>query len=240
MNWTSLNATLLGLVVTNSLDMDFQTELPDTINYAENRIYRDLDFLQTRQSQVGPALTPGLRTVSMAALANPVIVLERMNVITPAGSAPSTGTRNVLTRQALAYMDLMYPTEGAIPSPAVVPVDYAMVDAQTVIVGPVPSVAYLPEFFGTIRPAQVSATNPTTWLLTNLPDLYVAACMVRLSGYMKNYSGALADDPQQPVSWETQYKTLLEGAAVEEARRKAQSASWSDQKPLTQSTPARA
>jgi len=95
MNWTTLNTTLLNLAVTNNFDANFQTEMPDIINYAENRIYRDLDFLQTRMSQQGPALIPGVREVSMAALVYPVIVLERMNIITPVG-----GTTTGLTYAA--------------------------------------------------------------------------------------------------------------------------------------------
>ena len=239
MNWTTLNAILLNLAVTNNLDANFQTELPDIINYAENRIYRDLDFLETRISQAGPALVPGSRNVSMSALTYPIIVLERMNIITPVGGTTSSGTRNPLTRQAMAYMDMMYPTNGTVPAAVTIPVDYAMVDQQSVVVGPPPDAAYGTEFFGTYRPAQVSASNPTTWLLTNLPDLYVAACMIRIAGYQKNYAGAASDDPMQATSWENQYMKLLDGAAVEEARRKAQSASWSDQKALPQSTPQR-
>lgn len=218
----------------------FATELPDTIAYANNRCCRDLDFLQTRMALTGPALTPGSRNVSMAALTDTVIVLEQVNIITPVSTAPDAGRRWPLTRYGKTWMDLMYPISGTVPAAVTIPTDFAMVDEDTIIVGPVSDAAYGTEFFGTIRPAPISATNSTTWLTDNLPDLFVAACMVRLSGLAKNYGNTQADDPQQPVSWETQYGTLLKGAAVEEARRKAQSASWSDQKALPESTPARA
>ena len=236
MNWTQLNATLLNLAVTNSLDVNFATELPDIINYAENRIYRDLDFLQTRQSQT-TTMTANSPVVSMANLVLPVIVLETVTVYTPVSFLHHG---NPLTRQSKPFMDIMYSDAFVAPTGTSIPADYYMIDEQTISVGPTPDQAYNITFFGTIRPAQISASNPTTWLCSNLPELYVTACMVRIAGYQKNYAGATSDDPNQPVSWETQYATLLRGAGVEEARRKAQSASWSDQMPIPQSTPPRA
>lgn len=239
MDWTQLDAILRNLYVTTSVDSNFDTELPDVINYAENRIYRDLDFLQTRKSQAAPALTPGSRAVSLAGLTYPVIVLEQVNIITPISTAADLGTRHPLTRNSKPWMDLMY-SVGGVPASPTVPTDFAMTDEEDIIVGPVSDAAYGVEVTGTFRPEQISATNPTTWLCDNLPELYVAACMIRLSGYAKNYAGATSDDPQQPVSWGSEYDKLLKSADVEEARRKAQSASWSDQKPLATSTPARA
>lgn len=239
MDYTETVATLALLVATTVDDANFLGELPDALDYANLRMCRDLDFLQTRMAQTGPALTPGSRNVSMAALTYPVIVLEQVNVITPPATAPDAGTRNPLTRWTRPYMDMMYPT-GGVPTSATVPVDFAMVDEESIVVGPVSDLAYGTEFFGTVRPEVISEANPTTWINDNLPDVFIAAAMIRLSGWMKNYGNAMADDPQQPVSWEQQYRTLLDGAGVEEARRKAQSASWSDQKPLPQSNPPRA
>lgn len=216
-------------------DANFAIELPDIINYAENRIYRDLDFLETRMSQTA-AQSAGANTLSLSSLTYPIIVLETIRYLSALGRANPP-----LTRQSKPFMDAVYPT-GSTTTSTSGPTDYCMLDQQTVMFGPSWTVpyAYTYDVYGTIRPPQLSATNTTTWLASNLPELYVAAAMVRASGYMKNYNAAGADDPQQPVSWESQYAKLLEGADVEEARRKAQSASWSDQKPLRTSTPQRA
>lgn len=238
MTYTQLIAILANLVVTSVTDAKFLTELPDAIDYANLRMCRDLDFLQTRLAQSGPALTPGARPLSMAALAFPVIVLEQVNIITPAATMLNAGTRNPLTPQSKPFMDAIYPA-GGVPGSVTVPVDFAMVDQANIIVGPVSDAAYGTEFFGTVRPAPISATNSTSWITDNLPDVFVAACMIRLSGWMKNYGNTQADDPQQPVSWEAQYMKLLDGAGVEEARRKFSAASWSSQKPLATSNPTR-
>lgn len=231
MNYTDLVARLENLVVTKPTDTAFQAIIPAVIDYAELRIHRDLDFLETRDNQVVGVLTSGIRTVSLAALGFPIIVLEQVNVFSLAG------VRTTLTPQSKVFMDMVYPdTAPALP---IMPVDFCMLDQNHIIVGPTPNAAYAIEVYGTIRPAPLSATNPDTWLAANLPDLYVAACMVFLSGWMKQFAGALSDDPQMPVTWESMYKTLLVGADVEEARRKQSSASWSSQKPLPTSSPAR-
>ena len=236
MNYSQFVQILAGLLVPSSLvtitgsavtfnDTDFQNELPDIINYAENRIYRDLDFLETRATQVGLSLASNNKILSLAGLSNLVIVLEQVAITVP----PST-----LTRQSVPYMSLVWA-----PAPVGPPVDFAMTDQQTIIVGPTPDQSYPVSIYGTIRPPQLSAANPTTWLATNLPELYTAAAMIRASGWRKDFAAAGSDDPQASGYWSMEYSRLLEGSATEEARRLAQSASWSDQKQRQQSTPPR-
>ena len=89
------------------------------------------------------------------------------------------------------------------------------------LLAPTPSAAVSLTLSYTYRPTPLSADNEATWLATWCPDLMVCAAMVFGSGYQRNY-GAQADDPQQGVSWETQYGKALAGAAREEARRKAE------------------
>ena len=62
--------------------------------------------------------------------------------------------------------------------------------------------------------------------------------MIYISGYQRNF-GRANDDPQMAVTYESQYNTLLKGAAVEEARKKFEASGWSSQSPSPVATPSR-
>jgi hypothetical protein len=93
---------------------------------------------------------------------------------------------------------------------------------------------------GTYRPASLSAdpATQTTFISLYLPDLLIMASMVYISGYQRNF-GRANDDPQMAVSYESQYKTLMQGAMVEEARKKFQSSGWTSMSPSPVATPTR-
>ena len=110
--------------------------------------------------------------------------------------------------------------------------------AVQVLLGPAPDATYTLTGYGTQRETTLSATYPTTFISQNLPDLFWAASMIFWSGYTKNF-GAMADNPQQSVSWEAEYQRLLKGGAVEEARKKFQAQGWQAQAPTPTATPAR-
>jgi len=67
----------------------------------------------------------------------------------------------------------------------------------------------------------------------------VAATMIFLSGYMRNF-GAESDNPQMAQSWENQYKALMATASVDSMRQKFESAAWTAQSPTPLATPPRA
>jgi hypothetical protein len=80
--------------------------------------------------------------------------------------------------------------------------------------------------------------NNANFISTYLPDLFIAASMIYIGGYQRNFSTTGAD-PQMPVNWEQQYQTLLKGATVEEYRKKFQSSAWGSQSPSPIATPPR-
>ena len=123
-------------------------------------------------------------------------------------------------------LDFLYPDATG----STVPVYFAMITQTTIIVGPWPDVSYQVEVVGTQRPTPLSATNQTTFLATNLPDLFFAASMVFGCGYQKNFS-AMSDQPQSALSWQTHYDALLKSAVVEEARKKFTAEGWSSKEP---------
>ena len=83
---------------------------------------------------------------------------------------------------------------------------------------------------GTFRPAPLSEANPQTFISVYLPDLMLSASMIFVAGFQKSY-GQQSDDPRLAMSWEQLYREQKGSAAVEEARKKSQSASWSPYPP---------
>jgi hypothetical protein len=106
------------------------------------------------------------------------------------------------------------------------------VQAQTtdVLVGPAPDDTYNVEVIGTVNPTPLSAANTTTYLTLYLWDLFVAASMVFMTGFQKNF-GSQADDPKMAVSWESTYKTLFQSADLVDSRQRFAAASWTSAQP---------
>ena len=224
------------LAVVPESDAAFVTILPQMITYAENRMYRELDFLSTVTTNNTYTTTPGTPFASFT-LAD-FITLQQINVITPAGeTVPNSGTRNPLLPATKEFLNLVYPSS----SSAALPEYFAMFTQDTdnvVLFGPWPDDTYTLELVGTYRPASLSSVNTTTFISTYLPDLLIMASMIYVSGYQRNF-GRANDDPQMAVTYESQYKALLQGATVEEARKKFQSSAWTSMSPATVASPTR-
>ena len=62
--------------------------------------------------------------------------------------------------------------------------------------------------------------------------------MIYVSAYQRNF-GRANDDPQMAVTYESQYQALLQGASVEEARKKFEASGWSSQSPAPVASPSR-
>jgi hypothetical protein len=224
------------LAVVPESDAAFVTILPQMITYAENRMYRELDFLSTVTTNNTYTTTAGTPFASFT-LAD-FITLQQINVITPAGeTVPNSGTRNPLLPATKEFLNLVYPSS----SSAALPEYFAMFTQDTdnvVLFGPWPDDTYTLELVGTYRPASLSSVNTTTFISTYLPDLLIMASMIYVSGYQRNF-GRANDDPQMAVTYESQYKALLQGATVEEARKKFQSSAWTSMSPATVASPTR-
>lgn len=211
----------------------FTILIPQAITYAENRIYRDLDFLSTVTRSSSYQFTAGNRNLTIPA--SDFVTIQELNVITPATiTNPEQGTRNPLLPTTKEFLNNVY----NYLSVTSVPQYFAMIDQNNVIVGPWPNNTYTVEVTGTIRPDSLSATNPTTFISLYLPDVFLMASMIFVSGYQRNF-GRQADDPAMAQSYESQYKTLLAGATIEEARKKFQASAWSSMSLPVAATPAR-
>lgn len=228
--YTSYVDQLSNLMAVSATDPSFVTWLPGCIDYAEQRIYRELDLLATLVTNATGQLAQNTRDFT---LPGTFITVENISVITPAGETADTGTRVPLFPVSLSVIDLLWPNQ---TSATGTPQQFAMKNNTTIVMGPSPDNSYYVEIRGTQRPDPLSLSNPTTILTTYIPDVFMAASMVYASGFMRNF-GAQSDNPQMSQSWENQYQMLKQSAEVEQFRAKFQSQSWSSQKPTPANPP---
>lgn len=227
MNYTDLVNTVSNLTVIQSTDANFIQIFPQGIAYAEDRLYRELDLLSTVTRDSAP-LTASNRNFTLPSNNGRFVVTNGFNLITPATTTlPDQGTRTQLTPTSRDYLDNV----GGNSTYTGIPTSYAMITDQTIIVGPAwPDNSYTLEVVGTIQPAPISASNATTFLSLYLSDLLVAAVMIFMSGYMRDF-GAESDDPAQASSWSAQYDKLFASANVVEMRKKYESGGWGSLQP---------
>lgn len=234
MDYATWVTTLSNLTVIDANDANFLQILPECEEYASNRLYRELDLLNTVTRQTG-LLTVGTRTFNLPTASGRFVVTNGFNVITPSvQTTPDSGTRNPLVATTRDVLDMIWPSTTGAALPSL----YAMITDQQIIVGPAPDAAYTIEAIGTIRPNPLSASNTTTYLTLYLPDLFVAASMIFMAGYQQNW-GAQSDNPQQAVSWESEYSKLFASANVEEMRKRYSAGAWSSMSPTPLATPNR-
>lgn len=223
MNYLETIDAWLNLIETDSTEIDIAKLWPRVIEATELKIYRDMDFLYTIQSDTS-LLVAGNRNVTIP---TDIFIVRSANVITPATATdPDDGVRVPLTRVSNEFLDAVYGSSVT----AGVPKYYAMLTDTECLLGPKPDAAYTTEFIGTYRPAPLSPTNATNFLTLNMPDLYIASGMIFLSSYYQNY-GAAADDPKMAVSWTDVYSKTLAGINLETIRQKAASYSWTAYQP---------
>lgn len=232
-NTTSYITQIATLAVVEEDNPAFLTILPQMITYAENRIYRDLDFLFTSIANTSYSTNTTSRIIAIPA--GTFVVPEQINLITPAGTTnPDLGTRVPLLPTTKEYIDAVYGDSQSKATPKY----FVPFDDYTFLVGPYPDAAYTCEIVGTIRPDSMSANNKTTFISLYLPDVFIMASMIYVSGYQRNF-GRANDDPQMAVTYESQYQTLMNSAKDEENRKKFEAAAWSSQSRSTSATPTR-
>jgi len=221
------------LAVVAEDDPAFVEILPQMITYAENRMYRDLDFLSTVEAKINYSVTTNSRSLLVSA--SDFVTIQEVNLITPTGTPnPENGTRVSLLPTTKEFINASYPSSSYKAQPAY----FAMSNQNNMLVGPWPDGTYYLEIVGTVRPNSLSSSNPTTFISLYLPDLLIMASMIYVSGYQRNF-GRANDDPQMAVTYESQYQTLLKSAMVEEARKKFQSAAWTSMSPAPVASPTR-
>lgn len=232
--YSTYKAAIAEELVIDVADTNFLAIFPSLIDYAEQRMYRELDLLSTVTRQTG-TLTANSRDFTLPTTSGRFVTTQGINIITPSSQTnPNSGARQQCAPVSRDFLDAVWPSTTGAGVPSV----YAMITDQTVSFGPAPDAAYTAEVIGTIRPDPLSATNTTTYLTLYLPDVFFAAGMIFGSGWQKNF-GAQADDPKMAVSWESQYEKLLASANIEEQRKRYASGAWGSMSPTPIATPSR-
>lgn len=228
LNYTTYVQSISNLTVVPITNAEFQIMIPNMIDDAEQRNYRELDLLNTVVTDTSGTFSSGNNSINLPSANGTFVTVKSIYAISP------TGTRNSLLPASRAFINICFPSSTG----SGVPQYFAPVSQSSFVVGPWPSQSYAMEVVGTIRPAPLSVSNATTLLSVYFPDLFVAASMVFAAGYLQNY-GSTVDNPQQGVTWEMHYKALLQSAQIEEARKKFTSEGWSSEQPAPLATPPR-
>lgn len=222
--------TIANIAVQSESDADFIQIMPQTIDYAEGRIYRELDLLSTVVRDSSGTCTANSRTFTLPQSLGRFETVNSINIVTPSSATiSSTGTRNPVTAAKIDALDWLWPAETA-ASATTVPTLFAPLTDQIYVFGPPPGATFQVEVIGNIIPTPLSSTNTTTYLSLYLPDLFIAASMIFISGWMRNF-GAGADNPQMAMSWDAQYDKLFASANLVDVRQKFASSNWTSNQP---------
>jgi len=227
---TSYVGQISTMAVVEPTNSAFLAILPQMITYAENRIYRDLDLLITQQ------------TNSYSLTGNNIDV-PATNLVTVQNVVLADGTGNTypllpITRD---FANNVYGNNSYTGIPQYFFITGGSSNEVTdynIFIYPYPNTTYTASVTGTFRPDSMSATNLTTFISLYLPDLFIMASMIYVSAYQRNF-GRANDDPQMAITYEGQYKALLQGATMEEYRKKFQSSAWSSHGTSPVATPTR-
>jgi hypothetical protein len=198
---------------------DFQNIIPNIIDYAEGRMYRDLDMIGAKFTDTAPA-TANNRFFT---LPTETLIIDIINVV------DSNNNRSPLVPVSREFLDWTYPNVTG----AALPTYFAVANDTSIILGPWPDQAYTIEVRGVQRPAPLGSGTPmiTSTILTKyLPETFLTCAMIYAVAYQKNF-GAQIQDPSQAVSWEAQYVSLMKSATVWELRKKFESDGWTSDAP---------
>ena len=238
LTWTTLQKELITALVQapppyNVIPPDFASLYPNATSYAESRICAEIPLLANHTQDSSLTTTANSRELDLSSITTPLIVMERLALITPANTAADSGVRQQYIQTTTDFIDMFWPNASVTRSPATsqnigrywAPRTKTQGSAYTVnqiVIAPTPDDTYTAECTGLFQPAPISNSNPQTYLSTTYPDLMVAACMVFLEGALMRNFGAQSSDPREAQSWEVVYQGLKSACDFEEMRRRKQ------------------
>lgn len=250
LTWTSLQTELQAIVARTPYpyavaDGAFNTLFPQSTSYAEQYIYTKIPMLAQRMQDKMLVTTPGARDIPLVGTTLPIIVPERIGLITPAGATLQSGTVVQFLPTSFDFIDMFWPNESLTWPPANALATYWCLrggvgsdfSSPSVTIAPTPDAAYTVALTGLFQQAPISASNPQTYLSTVYPQLLVACCMVFISGGLLRNYGSQSDESGMAVSWQSQVDRLIEFAFEEELRRKQQGTDFLYRPPMSARPP---
>lgn len=230
--------TLVSGVMTGNTD--FQAIVGQMLNYAEQRIQRDLD-LNALETTGSYALTSGVNQLTIPTV--DFVIVRTVEVTVSGVTVP-------LTPVAKEFLQNVYGGGSTLGTPSYfAPYGGDRATGGTtssyIIVGPWPAGAYPVTVTGTIRAPSLylyattaDAATKYTFISTWLADLLVQASMLYISEFQRNFA-ATSSDPQMLGAYEGAYQTLLAGARTEALRQRFAASAWSSANTSVAATPTR-
>ena len=195
-SYTETDSTVLTTAIVN-----------DFINQAELRIFREVDLDVFRAYQFA-TLTQGNEFVTL-----PGATPSTMAFVRTASIYPSTGTdanvRAYLIQKDISYMTEYWPNRTTQSKPRY----YAMWDQNTIYLAPTPDTAYKIELALNRNETGLSATNTTSWVSTNAPQVLLYACLIEAFKFLKGPYDLLAQ-------YEKSYQEAVQRLAIEQQGRR--------------------
>ncbi len=186
-NYTEVNAN----VFTNSVINTF-------ITMAENQILREID-LDVFKVEATANMTSGNKFLS----APSDILTHRYMMIT------SGSNQIFLDFRDTSFMKEYWPNGSTTGTPKY----YSVWDQNTFYVAPTPNANFVVELGYIYRPAQLSSTNPTTWISNNAPEALLYACLIQAYSYTKG--------PDNMLQYFTNsYRQAIQGLGIEQQGRR--------------------
>ena len=176
--FTELQTQIRQYTETSS-DVLTDTVVNDFILQAELRIFREVD-LDCFRAYEFTTLSVGNEFIVL-----PGATPSTMAFVRTATIYPTTGTdanvRTYLIQKDISYMTEYWPNRTINAKPKY----YAMWDQNTLYVAPTPDVAYNIELALNRNETKLSATNTTSWVSTNAPQVLLYGCLVEAFKYLK-------------------------------------------------------
>lgn len=165
----------------------------------ENKILRDIDLEVFRQSSVG-SLTAGNRFLTM-----PTDILTHRYMLI----RDSNDDDKFLDFRDVSFVKEYWEKFSETGFPKY----YAVWNQNTFIMAPTPAQSYQLELGYIRKPAQLSSSNPTTWLSLNAPEAMLYGCLYQAYSYTKG--------PLELIGYFTNsYKEAIAALGIEQQGRR--------------------
>ena len=183
------------------------TIVNDFILQAELRIFREVD-LDCYRTYEFATLTIGNEFIVLPGAIPSLMSFVRFATIYN-GVAPAAPTRIRLIQKDQSYMTEYWPNRNA----TAIPKYYSMWDQNTLYLAPTPSVAYNIELALNRNETKLSATNTTSWVSTNAPQVLLYACLIEAFKFLKGPYDLLAQ-------YEKSYQEAIKRLQIEQQGRR--------------------
>ena len=195
MSWTFTTLKSAIQDYTQNTETSFVSNLPTFIVQAEDRIIKSVELPNFRKNVTGTF------TASNQYLATPSDYLYPYSLAV----LDSDSNYSYLLNTDVSFMREAYPLASTTGTPK----HYAQFDDTTFIVGPTPNANYTTELHYFYIPQSITvASDGTTWLGTNAPEVLLYASLLEAYTFMKG-------EPDLMMNYEKRFQEALQRLTLE-------------------------